>query len=68
MRNISVVKEEHAAAFDRGAIFNPDWLALMRGFDTLRLMDWMETNGSTQATWDQRPQPGDATWFDGIPL
>ncbi|MDF1727355.1 MAG: hypothetical protein P1U53_06365 [Sulfitobacter sp.] len=67
-RITSIVKQEHLAAVDQGAIFNPDWLARMEGFAALRFMDWMETNGSTLARWEDRPKVEDATWFDGIPL
>jgi hypothetical protein len=37
---------------DAGEIFNPDWLARMRGVKALRFMDWMATNDS--ALWRQR--------------
>lgn len=53
----------------RGAIFNPDWTARLAPFDTLRFMDWMETNNSTQSAWETRPIATDASWaHHGVPL
>lgn len=69
VRNISVVKLDHVAAYDAGAVFNPDWLDLLFGFRALRFMDWMLTNESTQSTWDDRPRPDDFTYaLKGVPL
>ena len=69
VRAITVVKLDHAQAFDAGAIFTPDWLARMRGFSALRFMDWMATNNSTQREWGRRPQVQDYTWArQGVPL
>lgn len=69
VRNITVVKLEHAKAFDAGAVFNPDWLDLLIGFRAVRFMDWMLTNDSTQVTWENRPKPDDYTWaLKGVPL
>ncbi|UWR23516.1 hypothetical protein [Sulfitobacter sp. S190] len=69
VRNITVVREDRLAAFDAGAVFNPDWLALVGTFGAVRFMDWMETNGSTQARWADRPQRRDATWAEaGVPV
>lgn len=68
LRLLSAVKEDHVAAFDAGAVFNPDWLALVRGVDGVRFMDWMETNDSTLARWEDRPKPGDMTYAHGVPV
>jgi hypothetical protein len=67
-RITSIVREDRVAAYDAGAIFNPDWLARLRGFDSLRFMDWMETNNATLSRWEDRPRLESATWFDGVPL
>ncbi|MCB1364833.1 MAG: hypothetical protein KDK02_11970 [Rhodobacteraceae bacterium] len=69
VRNITVVKLDHAAAFDAGAVFNPDWLARIEGFSALRFMDWMKTNDTGQTTWSERPEPGDYTYaLYGVPV
>jgi hypothetical protein len=69
LRNITVVREDRLELYDSGALFNPDFTARMASFDTLRFMDWMETNDSEQATWEDRPQITDASWaHKGVPL
>ena len=69
LRNITVVREDRLELFAGGAVFNPDWTARMAAFDTLRFMDWMETNNSSQARWDDRPLVSDASWaHKGVPL
>ncbi|WP_164659678.1 hypothetical protein [Tropicibacter sp. Alg240-R139] len=69
IRNISVVKLDHEAAYEAGAIFNPLWLDHLQGFQVLRFMDWMETNNSSQSAWADRPRPSDYTYAShGVPL
>jgi hypothetical protein len=69
VRDIKVVKLTNVAAYDGGAIFNPDWLARIRGFSALRFMDWMDTNNSRQSAWEDRPKVTDYTWARfGVPL
>lgn len=69
IRNISIVKEEHIAAFEAGEIFNPYWLTHMRDARLVRFMDWMATNNSTQSEWSDRPTPSDYTYsLRGVPL
>jgi len=69
VRNITVVREDRLALWQGGAVFNPDFTARLAAFDTLRLMDWMEANNSTQARWEDRPQVLDASWaHKGVPL
>ena len=69
VRNIKVIKEEHAGAYASGEIFNPYWLERLQGFAALRFMDWMNTNNSRQQLWRDRPRPGDFSWtVDGAPV
>ena len=44
-RDISVVQNTYAAAYDSGAVFNPAFLSMLAGFKSLRFMDWKNTNG-----------------------
>jgi len=68
VRNITVVREKDLQAFDRGALFNPDWLDRIEGFAALRFMDWMATNNSDQIGWEDRPRFADYTWTrNGVP-
>jgi hypothetical protein len=69
VRNITVVRQDRLSEFDSGAVFNPDWTERLTHFDTLRFMDWMETNNSAQSAWETRPQIEDASWAHfGVPL
>ncbi len=69
IRNMSLVRLDRADRLDAGEVFNPDWLARIDGFGALRFMDWMDTNGSDRAEWQDRPRPGDYTYTrHGVPL
>ncbi len=69
IRNITIVPEKHIKAFDNGEIFNPDFIERIKGFRALRFMDWMNTNGSEQKLWSDRPLPEDRTFAKkGVPL
>ncbi|UWR27442.1 hypothetical protein K3757_05755 [Sulfitobacter sp. S223] len=69
VRRITVVREDRLQMWENGAIFNPDWTARLTAFDTLRFMDWMETNNTLQSRWEDRPQVTDASWAHaGVPL
>ncbi len=69
IRNIVVVREDRAAALAAGQIFNPDWLARIRGVKAIRFMDWMATNDSLLAKASDRPKPADYTWArQGVPM
>jgi hypothetical protein len=68
VRNIRVImpgfEEDYA---DR--IFNPSFLERWRSFRVFRFMDWMDTNGSKTAAWEDRPRVDDAVWtVKGVPL
>ena len=68
VRNITLVKEDNLAIFEAGAVFNPDFLHRLEGFEALRFMDWMETNDSEQSSWSDRPRRSDYTYsLRGVP-
>lgn len=69
IRHITVVREDRAALLDQGQVFNPDFLARLRGVKMLRFMDWMATNASPLVSADQLPQATDYTWARvGVPM
>lgn len=69
IRNIRVVREDRLAALQGGAMFNPDWLARIRGVRLIRFMDWMATNDSRLAAVEDRPRPDDFSWaVNGVPV
>ena len=62
LRNIQVLPEEYEYAEEQ--IFNPTFLEKIQPFNTLRFMDWMATNNSTQGEWSERPVP-ESSIFSG---
>lgn len=62
VRDVTVVKETNRALHAAGAAFNPDWLARVEDVGAVRFMDWMQTNGSTIAGWDERPLTADYSY------
>lgn len=68
IRDITVVRQDRAAALAAGEIFNPDWLNRIRGVKLIRFMDWAATSNSTVTTPADRPRPDDYTWArTGVP-
>jgi hypothetical protein len=69
VRNIRVIRESQLDAYKAGEVFNPVWLEKIKAFKTVRFMDWMDTNNSTQKEWSDRPKPEDYSWaLDGAPV
>lgn len=69
LRDIRVIREDQIAAWQAGAMFNPDWIGRIRGARMVRFMDWMATNGSTQSDFSTRAKPSDYSWArKGVPL
>ncbi len=69
IRNITIVPEQFVEEFDRGEIFNPLLLDILKNFRALRFMDWMATNHSEQTDWSNRPQVEDLTYAEkGVPV
>lgn len=69
IRDVTLVRADRVAAHDAGAIFNPDWLARLRGAKAIRFMDWMATNDSALSNIEDSPKPDDATWArNGVPV
>ncbi|MCD6362200.1 MAG: hypothetical protein J7M38_15180, partial [Armatimonadetes bacterium] len=68
IRNIRVIMPGFEDSY-RTQVFTPQFLDRWSEFNTIRFMDWMRTNGSQVATWDDRPRVDDATWtVKGAPL
>jgi len=61
VRNIRVVMPGFEKTY-RENPFHPVFLRRWQGVACFRFMDWMKTNGSQIATWDDRPKPEDATF------
>ncbi len=48
----------------------PPFFHDLKGFRTLRFMDWARTNSTSLSAWAQRPLPTDRTWTsaNGVPI
>ncbi len=68
IRDISVVHEDNLQAFADGEIFNPIWTDLIGDVHALRFMDWMDTNNSEVATWDDATSVDHFTYVPGAPV
>ena len=62
--NMHLVRSDQQALFAAGEIFNPAFTDKISAFDTLRYMDWMNTNGNNQVEWSDRTVPSSFTWID----
>jgi hypothetical protein len=59
-QNLSVTQSSLTSSYQKGAIFHPNFLEILAPFRAFRFMDWMCTNGNTNAaagTWAGRPTP-----------
>lgn len=61
-RNIRIYQTRYATNVANGETFNPDWLAQVRKFRTLRLMDWQTTNNTTIVNFSQLADMGYNSW------
>lgn len=69
IRDIAVIRADQIPLFELGEVFNPDWIARVRDLRGIRFMDWMQTNGSPQRVWQDRPRLADYTWVRrGVPV
>ncbi len=68
IRNIRVVYAPYESLLTSGEIFNPMFIERIKPFKTLRFMDWMQTNGSTEGvSWAQRALTSTASWANPNP-
>lgn len=70
-RNLAIVRTDQIAAYEAGAIFDPDMLALISGASCYRFLDWQRTNGAELANWADRNIASAQRWMNdlsGVPL
>lgn len=69
IRDIAIVRTDHVDRHAAGEVFNPAWVARIADLRALRFMDWMATNGSQIARWEDRPLPSDYSYGRrGVPV
>ncbi len=61
IRNIKILPLQYENNYQKD-IFNPKFIEKSKPFKTLRFMDWMQTNNSTQKDWSDRIKLSNATW------
>lgn len=60
--NMHIVRSDQQALFAAGEIFNPAFIEKISAFDTLRYMDWMNTNDLTLKSWSDRSTMATMSW------
>jgi hypothetical protein len=73
VHDIHAVRADQVSLFESGEIFNPEFVDKSDEWSVLRFMDWGNTNGSEQISWDTRATLDDASWAsqsnaDGVPI
>jgi len=70
MRNIRVLMPGTEATHQRQP-FNPRFLAAVRGYGSIRFMNWMATNYEPTGEWSRRPTAASRGWHqleEGVPV
>jgi hypothetical protein len=67
-RNIRIYQQRYAANIAAGEKFNPDWLAVIKKFGTLRFMDWQYTNNSEVKDFAQLADENYFRWCKALTL
>ena len=49
--------------FHRTILFNPSFLSNIKSYKSIRFMDWMHTNDSSQSRFTDRPLPSHQFWW-----
>jgi hypothetical protein len=62
IRDISIIREDHVALHEAGALFNPQWLEMLEDMRQLRFMDWNKTNNSDVVEWSERTTLDSFNW------
>ena len=60
--NMHIVRSDQVDLFNAGEIFNPAFTAKVSQLDTLRYMDWGNTNSTTVQNWSDRTTLDSVTW------
>ncbi|WP_404710159.1 hypothetical protein [Sphingomonas sp. MMS24-J13] len=60
--DIHIVRSDQMDLYKSGEIFNPAFIDKISQLDTIRFMDWENTNTLAPVSWDDRTQVSDASW------
>jgi len=62
LSGMHVVRSDQVDLFNAGEIFNPAFTSKISAFDTLRYMDWINTNVTSVKNWADRTTLNSRTW------
>ncbi len=71
IRDMTLVREEHLALHEAGALFNPAWIARVQDLRNVRFVNWMNTSDTKLERWEDRARPDYQSWGmlpGGVPL
>jgi len=72
IRNIRLVYKGTAydgeALLAAGEVFNPDFLARINSFKTLRFLNWTSADSDNNGSWSARRQPTYFNWSGSVPI
>jgi hypothetical protein len=63
--NIRFYRKSEKALLNAGQITSPHFIAYYQKYGRIRYMDWLRTNASLIAQWNQRPVLTDFSWTGG---
>jgi hypothetical protein len=65
VRNVRIFRQDLEPLLAKGEIFNPEMLAYLEPFGSLRFMDWMLSNDAEErdAHWSERPRADVFPWI-----
>ena len=66
LNNLSIVRSDQVDLYSQGKIFNPAFIDKVSKLDTLRFMDWNDTNTNKTVNWTDRTLPSNGTWSSSI--
>lgn len=64
LTDLHLVRADQQDLFAKGEIFNPAFTSKISAFDTLRYMDWANTNVTNITNWADRTKVSNLTWQD----
>ena len=70
--NMAIVRSDQVDLYNKGEIFNPAFIQQVSKLDTLRYLDWSNTNIDQTQNWSDRTTVNDSSWQSsgnsGVPI
>ena len=69
VRDMQVVRAEYEDLLEAGALFNPEYVDLLKDSAVIRFMKWSDVHEPEITTWEERPKLDDSDWMaNGVPV